>query len=205
MVAWNWLIVLCFVQASDTRSIFSYRVSKGVSLSDMYGAVEEPSTMRPFHKRAMSGSGQRARYSRNYLSSRTAARCDFPIELVIVQDVTYSFDDDIENMVNVQLDLMIDSMAKSHPGSAYAVVPFGDKPLDPLGGRYDYCVRFGHPLSVNSSLIKADYSELTTQSGGDSPESQFTAIVAAAQSDSPRWGLIEDAASLHRLFCSGLL
>eukprot|EP01057_Protomagalhaensia_wolfi_P001627 Protomagalhaensia_wolfi_Nauph_80__1626@NODE_2002_length_1248_cov_125_545079_g1567_i0_p1_GENE_NODE_2002_length_1248_cov_125_545079_g1567_i0NODE_2002_length_1248_cov_125_545079_g1567_i0_p1_ORF_typecomplete_len358_score80_22Integrin_beta/PF00362_18/8_7e27VWA/PF00092_28/0_0007VWA/PF00092_28/6_6e03VWA_2/PF13519_6/0_1_NODE_2002_length_1248_cov_125_545079_g1567_i01121185 len=194
MVAWNWFNLLFFlVQAKDFESIISYSATKGVSLSDIYGVVEEPSAMRPFHKRPMPRSGQYARYFGEYLTYRTATKCDFPVELVIVQDITYSFDDDIENMVNVQLDLMIDAMAKTHPGSAYAVVPFGDKPLDPFGGRYDFCVRFGNHLSLNTTLIKDDYSQLTIQSGGDIPESQFTAIVAAAQSDQSGWGLIEEA------------
>eukprot|EP01057_Protomagalhaensia_wolfi_P000227 Protomagalhaensia_wolfi_Nauph_80__226@NODE_1125_length_1714_cov_193_306866_g858_i0_p1_GENE_NODE_1125_length_1714_cov_193_306866_g858_i0NODE_1125_length_1714_cov_193_306866_g858_i0_p1_ORF_typecomplete_len410_score39_45Integrin_beta/PF00362_18/9_8e25VWA/PF00092_28/6_8e05VWA_2/PF13519_6/0_0011_NODE_1125_length_1714_cov_193_306866_g858_i01041333 len=169
---------------------------KGASLAELYGETVPAKAMVPFSRRIQPRSSRSINFGGDYLEHRTPMRCDFPLEIVLLQDVTDSFNDDIANMKNVQLDLMYSTLKETHPGSAYAVVPFGDKPISPLGNSYDWCLTFLSELSTDISVLKADYDKLYSQGGGDAPEAQFTAIVAAAQSNTPGWGVVNAAARL---------
>ena len=167
--------------------------TEGKSLKEVYGDVTEPTRLIPYHLRPTGRVGQ-TRFTSEYLQQRNAEDCDFPLEIVIVQDLTASFEDDIDNMRSTQIQAMIDGLSAKHPGSAFATISFKDKPLWPLGETQDYCVKLGSPLSSDPAVIKSDYAAWTVYGGGDPPESSFHALVAAAQSNTPGWGTVPTAA-----------
>eukprot|EP01053_Blabericola_migrator_P002588 Blabericola_migrator_1__2587@NODE_172_length_12094_cov_159_438181_g149_i0_p8_GENE_NODE_172_length_12094_cov_159_438181_g149_i0NODE_172_length_12094_cov_159_438181_g149_i0_p8_ORF_typecomplete_len189_score36_60Integrin_beta/PF00362_18/2_3e15VWA/PF00092_28/0_18Rsa3/PF14615_6/1_2_NODE_172_length_12094_cov_159_438181_g149_i038344400 len=182
------LVSLSAVLAAETTKT----AVKSKTLREAYGEAESIDFMLPYHLRPMIRST--SRFGPDYYAHRTTEICDFPIELVIVQDLTDSFDDDIANMKSTQLQLLIDALSVSHPGSALAAVSFKDKPLWPLGGNDDYCLKLGAPLTTDTAVLKAEYESMLVYGGGDPPESQFHALVAVAQSDTPGWGTVLTAA-----------
>lgn len=143
--------------------------SSYISLEEAYGVVNETATLIPWNLRA------------------NKKDCDSPLEIVIVQDVSDSFQPHIDNMRDVQIAQMTQVLGQSHPGTKFSVLSFRDKPIWPHGSKGDFCQRFESPLSANATHVSEVYSRLVSAGGADPAENQFGAIVAAAQSSSPEW------------------
>eukprot|EP01055_Gregarina_sp_Pseudo9_P000455 Gregarina_sp_Pseudo_9__454@NODE_1293_length_1709_cov_308_243114_g1216_i0_p1_GENE_NODE_1293_length_1709_cov_308_243114_g1216_i0NODE_1293_length_1709_cov_308_243114_g1216_i0_p1_ORF_typecomplete_len367_score83_07Integrin_beta/PF00362_18/1_6e22VWA/PF00092_28/7_4e06_NODE_1293_length_1709_cov_308_243114_g1216_i02591359 len=115
--------------------------------------------------------------------------CKFPLEIVIIQDLTVSFADDIPNMVR-GLDNMSDELVTSHPDTRAALVSVKDKPIWPLGTEGLYCARQEMPFSRDLDQLGTVYNRLVYKvyGGGDMPEAQFHALLATARSNFVGWG-----------------
>lgn len=155
-------------------------------MEKLYGPALPVSDMDPWAKRQVT---RDLHFSEEYWNVRRADNCVFPLEVVIVQDATYSFHDDYEMMRTTQIDLMTSALNATHPGTKYGVVSFRDIPIwtlgDPNAG--DYCHRFEKPLSTDQNQIKEVYATMIPVGGGDAPEDQFGALIATAQSNVPGW------------------
>eukprot|EP01056_Protomagalhaensia_sp_Gyna25_P001236 Protomagalhaensia_sp_Gyna_25__1235@NODE_1616_length_1687_cov_964_170510_g1322_i0_p1_GENE_NODE_1616_length_1687_cov_964_170510_g1322_i0NODE_1616_length_1687_cov_964_170510_g1322_i0_p1_ORF_typecomplete_len546_score78_62Integrin_beta/PF00362_18/1_5e19VWA/PF00092_28/0_0086potato_inhibit/PF00280_18/0_19_NODE_1616_length_1687_cov_964_170510_g1322_i031640 len=122
-------------------------------------------------------------------SSRSSKHCDFPFDIVLVQDATGTFADDWPNLVEKGIPIALETLSKDHPGSRFGVVLHKDKPVEPLGvaptpgnGYYsDFCVRTDTSLSTDLDTILDGYRNNRPYGGGDPPECQFVALLAASQ------------------------
>ncbi|EZG82700.1 integrin beta chain [Gregarina niphandrodes] len=126
-------------------------------------------------------------YGERYFQTRQAEVCNFPLEIVILQDLTDSFSDNIEQMKNVQLHQMIDGLSESHPGSKFSMVSFQDKAIYPLGNRDDACWTFYSDFSTDAQPIYDAYAQAISYGGADAPENHFGAILAAMESSNIGW------------------
>ncbi|EZG68154.1 integrin beta chain [Gregarina niphandrodes] len=126
-------------------------------------------------------------YSSKYYEGRQSEVCNFPLDIVILQDLTDSFSDNIEEMKNVQLHQMIDGLSSTHPGSRFALVGFQDKAIFPLGNRDDACWTFSADLSTDLEPIYDSYADAVSYGGADAPENHFGAILAAMESSYISW------------------
>lgn len=153
-------------------------------LEEKYGHVQKVETMRP-------------KLSRDLVRNSADRSCrDFPLRIALVQDLTDSFSDDIEQMRTVQLPLIQKKLAETHPDSLLAVVTFRDKPISPLGvsaskhnGWYaDYCAMINAKMTrLDSGDAPKLYASLSSNGGGDAPENAFGALLLAAQSKQIGW------------------
>eukprot|EP01055_Gregarina_sp_Pseudo9_P001522 Gregarina_sp_Pseudo_9__1521@NODE_2020_length_1199_cov_1271_142241_g1865_i0_p1_GENE_NODE_2020_length_1199_cov_1271_142241_g1865_i0NODE_2020_length_1199_cov_1271_142241_g1865_i0_p1_ORF_typecomplete_len314_score18_66Integrin_beta/PF00362_18/1e18Cys_rich_VLP/PF14194_6/0_021VWA_2/PF13519_6/0_079VWA/PF00092_28/0_12_NODE_2020_length_1199_cov_1271_142241_g1865_i01441085 len=107
-------------------------------------------------------------------------------------------------MATVQLPTMVSILNETHPGSEFALVAFQDKPIVPFGvaptpenGYYsDHCTFINSALTTNASAIEEIYAMYGPNGGGDPPESQFTALLAATQAQGIQWSGSPDRAQL---------
>jgi len=133
---------------------------------------------------------------------RTAEDCTYPLEVVIVQDVTGSFTDDMPVMANSELPVMFDTLSETHPGSSFGIVSFADKPILPFGYppepnyRDDYCYLLDAPLGQNLADLTGVYNNYLASGGADPPENQYGAIVNTLQAKKIGWGSNPDAIRL---------
>eukprot|EP01057_Protomagalhaensia_wolfi_P000031 Protomagalhaensia_wolfi_Nauph_80__30@NODE_1018_length_1805_cov_137_501133_g769_i0_p2_GENE_NODE_1018_length_1805_cov_137_501133_g769_i0NODE_1018_length_1805_cov_137_501133_g769_i0_p2_ORF_typecomplete_len192_score31_50Integrin_beta/PF00362_18/2_7e10potato_inhibit/PF00280_18/0_056VWA/PF00092_28/0_11L_protein_N/PF15518_6/0_22_NODE_1018_length_1805_cov_137_501133_g769_i011861761 len=147
------------------------------TLMDVYGELPEVKTMKP-----------RVQPNKND-SSRTSEKCDFPFDIVLVQDATGTFADDWPNLVEKGIPSALETITEAHPGSRFGVIIHKDKPVEPLGiaptpenGFYsDFCVRTDISLSTDLDTILDGYNKYSPYGGGDPPECQFVALLAASQ------------------------
>eukprot|EP01056_Protomagalhaensia_sp_Gyna25_P001863 Protomagalhaensia_sp_Gyna_25__1862@NODE_1987_length_1363_cov_862_388218_g1637_i0_p1_GENE_NODE_1987_length_1363_cov_862_388218_g1637_i0NODE_1987_length_1363_cov_862_388218_g1637_i0_p1_ORF_typecomplete_len344_score38_23Integrin_beta/PF00362_18/1_5e20VWA/PF00092_28/0_004_NODE_1987_length_1363_cov_862_388218_g1637_i01241155 len=107
--------------------------------------------------------------------------CTFPIDVIIVQDATGTFADDWDNMVQNELPLMCEILEERHPGTRFGVVIHKDKPVTPLGLSTDFCVDTEVDMSNKEEDLLELYSRNIPYGGGDAPECQFVALLAASQ------------------------
>eukprot|EP01055_Gregarina_sp_Pseudo9_P002895 Gregarina_sp_Pseudo_9__2894@NODE_3114_length_748_cov_9959_015515_g2149_i3_p1_GENE_NODE_3114_length_748_cov_9959_015515_g2149_i3NODE_3114_length_748_cov_9959_015515_g2149_i3_p1_ORF_typecomplete_len131_score10_34Integrin_beta/PF00362_18/0_00011_NODE_3114_length_748_cov_9959_015515_g2149_i327419 len=105
--------------------LYSDHVVRGKTFEEVYGKVAAVEDTTPYYERP---AARDMRFAGDYFKHRSQEMCDFPIEILLVQDATNSFNDDIVNMKQTQLQLMIDALSTSHPGSAFAAMSFRDKP-----------------------------------------------------------------------------
>ncbi|EZG68158.1 integrin beta chain [Gregarina niphandrodes] len=126
-------------------------------------------------------------YGERYFQTRQPEVCNFPMEIVILQDLTDSFSDNIVQMKNVQLHQMIDGLAQSHPGSKFSMVSFQDKAIYPLGNRDDACWTFYSDFSTDTQPVYDAYAQAVSYGGADAPENHFGAILAAMESSNISW------------------
>eukprot|EP01053_Blabericola_migrator_P002971 Blabericola_migrator_1__2970@NODE_1859_length_3646_cov_357_337804_g1189_i0_p1_GENE_NODE_1859_length_3646_cov_357_337804_g1189_i0NODE_1859_length_3646_cov_357_337804_g1189_i0_p1_ORF_typecomplete_len378_score65_90Integrin_beta/PF00362_18/2e22VWA/PF00092_28/0_00015VWA/PF00092_28/4_6e03Med25_VWA/PF11265_8/0_0056_NODE_1859_length_3646_cov_357_337804_g1189_i019303063 len=166
-------------------------------LEDIFGPAFESESMEAFHKRPQPQGGAYAViYDERYHATRTIENCSFPLEILFVQDTTLSYHDDIARLKQTELERMIDRLKTTHPGTGYGVVTFKDKPITPLGNWDDYCVKFETPISTDPKGMLDVYSLLDMYGGGDPPEAQYHALLAACQSSTPGWGSVNGATRL---------
>jgi hypothetical protein len=112
------------------------------------------------------------------------------IDIVLLEDETGSFGDDIGNLQGgtTASDIYDTILAEiPTPDAWFGVTGFRDYPISPYGSAGDWVYR---ELSVLSS-VKTNWlngiAGLTAGGGGDTPEAQYDAIVAAATSASLGW------------------
>lgn len=113
------------------------------------------------------------------MDRRTQSNCTFPLDIVIVQDATASFSDNIAEMRNKQLEELFNGIIVTHPGSRFSVVSFRDKPITHFGGPSDYCLRFEIGFTTDLSDLQEAYTKIRAIGGMDPPENQFGAMMAA--------------------------
>ena len=104
------------------------------------------------------------------------------IDVCLLEDETASFSDDIIHLQTAASDIY-DNVVAASPNAQFAVAGFRDYPISPYGSPGDYV----YGLLSSMSPLKADWingvGSLTASGGGDWPEAQYDAIVAAANTN----------------------
>eukprot|EP01053_Blabericola_migrator_P003628 Blabericola_migrator_1__3627@NODE_2085_length_3295_cov_588_127323_g1322_i0_p1_GENE_NODE_2085_length_3295_cov_588_127323_g1322_i0NODE_2085_length_3295_cov_588_127323_g1322_i0_p1_ORF_typecomplete_len377_score79_84Integrin_beta/PF00362_18/3_1e24VWA/PF00092_28/1_9e06VWA_2/PF13519_6/0_017VWA_2/PF13519_6/1_8e04AHSA1/PF08327_11/0_15RNA_helicase/PF00910_22/0_27_NODE_2085_length_3295_cov_588_127323_g1322_i02871417 len=160
---------------SLVQSTFAHDVR---SLADAYGSVSS-ATAR--------------------VTAPTVTHCNFPFEIVLVQDTTSSLDDDVESMIEgVQ---QLERLTQIHPDTRVAIVTFKDKPIWTLGIDSDYCALLVQPFTRDMDRLSWNYQLLLrdTYGGGDMPESSFHALLQAANARVVGWTETEASAQIAKL------
>jgi len=111
---------------------------------------------------------------------------DAIVQLLHVQDVSYSYSNDLENMRDKFPQLMTDLQAKFFK-TEVAVVSFADKPYNPLGYWVDNCYREEQMFTENLADVQGALDSLTIQGGYDWKESQYDAIAGGILSGTIGW------------------
>ena len=103
-----------------------------------------------------------------------------PLDLMILQDLSGSFRDDIGKVRNLVPNLVSEVLAVQ-PDTQFGVASFVDKPLHPFGSSLgDYVYTTDLPLTTDQTLFQTTVNNLATRSGKDSPESQLEALMQVA-------------------------
>lgn len=110
------------------------------------------------------------------------------VDIVLLEDETGSFEDDIGNLQGgTTASDIYETIVANTASACFGVTGFRDYPVFPYGSPGDWVYR---ELSVLSPL-KAEWldgvADLTAGGGADIPESQYDAIVAAATSPTIGW------------------
>lgn len=105
------------------------------------------------------------------------------VDICLLEDETGSFGDDIANLQGgTTASDIYDTIVATSPNAQFAVAGFRDYPEDPYGSPGDWVFR----VLSNMSEVKANWlagiAALTAGGGGDTPEAQYDAIVAATTS-----------------------
>jgi Ca2+-binding RTX toxin-like protein len=110
-----------------------------------------------------------------------------PLDLVLAQDLSGSFADDVATVQDLAEDLVATILgiaADVHLG----VTSFIDKPVPPFGSSGDFEYRTDLQLTDDTGTFITALDGLVTGSGNDAPESQLTALLQIAlRSDEVGW------------------
>eukprot|EP01051_Picozoa_sp_SAG22_P003924 SAG22_NODE_201_length_15391_cov_7.662176_1_plen_570_part_00 len=107
------------------------------------------------------------------------------VEVLLLQDLSGSYNDDIERL-HVVMEELGPKLAAQFGEPYIGVASYVDHPGH--GGRaLEYCYRLAQPLSSNFSAVKTAYQNLQVLGGGDAPESQLDGIVAAVTDPNVGW------------------
>ena len=135
------------------------------TMEQVFGPVSQVDEMQPFNIRRDSPMS-RMDHSSSYLDVRTSENCVFPLELIIIQDATSSFEDDLRTWQKHSWCLWRKCWTAYHPGSYVGVTSFRDKPIWSLGEPdTDYCQQFDLPLTGDFSKVVELYRTLTSTGG----------------------------------------
>ncbi len=99
------------------------------------------------------------------------------LDLVLAQDLSGSFNDDIETLQTLAPDLF-DAVLASGFDATFGVTSFSDKPIDPFGDpSVDFAYRTDLPLTDSRTDFLDTINGLSIAAGVDSPESQLEALL----------------------------
>ncbi|EZG57774.1 hypothetical protein GNI_097130, partial [Gregarina niphandrodes] len=118
--------------------------------------------------------------------------CFLPIDLLLVQDTTGSFMDDLPN-VSKAIPTLVSSVLENNPGSHFGAVEFKDKPYRDLGEPDDFCYRMASALTGDVATFQKAWDTLYASGGGDLPEVQLQALIDAAQDPTVGWRVIDNS------------
>jgi len=115
------------------------------------------------------------------------------IDVCLLEDETYSFDDDIGNLQGgTTASDIYDVVTAVSPGAHFAVAGFRDYPEDGFGLSGDHVYRLLSAMNSDKDVWLDGIGDLGAYGGVDLPEAQYDAIVAAAgpgSFDDPIFGL----------------
>ncbi|MFN9622281.1 MAG: choice-of-anchor L domain-containing protein, partial [Cyanobacteriota bacterium] len=100
-------------------------------------------------------------------------------DLVLLQDLSGSFGDDISN-VRTLIPNLISDVNSLQPNTPIGISSFVDKPVSPFGGGLDYVYRTDQSLTTDSATLQSIYDGLSILYGDDSPEAQLEALLQVA-------------------------
>jgi len=100
------------------------------------------------------------------------------VEVCLLEDETGSFFDDIANL-QAAASGIYDAVVAGSPDARFAVAGFRDYPVDPYGSTGDWVYRLLSPMDPDKADWLAGVAALGAGGGGDEPEAQYDAIVAA--------------------------
>lgn len=119
---------------------------------------------------------------------KPASTCVSSYNIVLVQDLTTSFKDDIiyfqQNNIFSQAAQMLQ---ERKAGSRMGLVTFKDKPYLPAGTPSDYCSFMNLHLTSDSHKLASAYSLLLGYGGADPPEAQLSALMQAIEDPAMGW------------------
>ena len=106
------------------------------------------------------------------------------VDVCLLEDLTGSFTDDIGNLQTPgTAEAIFDAVTAASPDAQFAVTGFQDYPVDPYGIPGDFVYQRFSGMSASEAAWVAGINGLSIPSpfsGGDIPEAQYDAIVAAA-------------------------
>ena len=102
------------------------------------------------------------------------------VDVCLLEDETASFGDDIGNLKNpATIAAIFNGVRATSPDSEFAVAGFRDYPVIPYGNSGDWVYRLLSTMSPVFANWSAGINALSAGGGGDIPEGQYDAIVAA--------------------------
>lgn len=99
-----------------------------------------------------------------------------PLDLVLLQDLSGSFLDDVDTLRDLAGDL-VDEVRALQPDSLLGVASFVDKPIVPFGVPGEFAYNTDRPLTDDPGAFTATIDGLTVAFGNDTPESQLEALL----------------------------
>lgn len=103
------------------------------------------------------------------------------VDVCLLEDETGSFADDIGNLQGgTTAEDLYDTVIAESPDAQFAVAGFRDYPIDPFGSPGDHVYRLLSSMDPTKTAWLSGIMSLTAGTGGDTPEAQYDAIVAAA-------------------------
>jgi hypothetical protein len=103
------------------------------------------------------------------------------VDVCLLEDETFSFSDDIAALQNpVTIAQIFDGVRAGSPDSQFAVTGFRDYEQSPYGSTGDWEYRLLSTMSPDFADWSNGVNALTAGAGGNIPEGQYDAIVAAA-------------------------
>lgn len=110
-----------------------------------------------------------------------------PLDLVLTQDLSGSFGDDVATVQGLAPDLVA-AIAAIAGDFHLGVASFVDKPTSPFGSPGDYEYQTELQLTADSAAFITALDGLTVLSGNDGPESQLSALLQVAlRTDEVGW------------------
>jgi hypothetical protein len=106
--------------------------------------------------------------------------CNNPLDLVLLEDLTGSFGDDLASVRSFSGSLA-SSLLVANAGTEFGVASFKDKPLMPFGSPGDYVYQLHLPLTSTPASFVAAIAGLSAGGGFDFPEAQLEALDLLAQ------------------------
>ncbi|GGA22394.1 M10 family metallopeptidase C-terminal domain-containing protein [Neptunicoccus cionae] len=104
---------------------------------------------------------------------------DRPLELVLLQDLSGSFSNDLLT-VNGLVDDLITSVSGLADDVRLGLTSFIDKPISPFGSSTDHEYKTELGLTADTNAWKTAVTGLSTGDGSDLPESQMTGLLQVA-------------------------
>lgn len=103
-----------------------------------------------------------------------------PLDIFLLNDMSYSFNDDVYVVRELAGDL-VSSIKASQPDTSFGLGSYVDKPGDWFGSRYgDYVYKTLNPITSDSGRFIDALDLLEVKSGGDSREAQLEALYQVA-------------------------
>ena len=102
-------------------------------------------------------------------------------DLVLVQDLSGSFANDIPN-VRAQFGGLFDTLTTDGDDVGFGVASFVDKPVSPFGsaGAGDFAYQTDQAVSTDKAVTQSTLDNLVIRNGGDGPEAQLIALQQVA-------------------------
>lgn len=123
---------------------------------------------------------------------------DQDAEIVLLQDLSGSFYDDLPN-VSAALPSLHAGINECVGEARFGLGSFIDKPFSPFGNVGDYSYRADLALTADLAALTAAFDALTLGSGGDGAEAQLVALMHAAL-DEAYYGFTTSAKRVFVLF-----
>lgn len=101
------------------------------------------------------------------------------VEVCLLADASASFDDDLPNLISAST-AIFDTITMRTRQARFGVTAFSEYP-GPFGSESDYPYRVYQRMSDSFADWDAAIRAIEIENGGDTPESQYDAIVGAAQ------------------------
>ena len=101
------------------------------------------------------------------------------VDVVLLQDLSGSFGDDLPN-VRAQFSSLFDTLNAGRDVQ-FGVASHIDKPVSPFGGSGDFVYQTDLAVSGDKPTIQATLNGLFARGGSDTPESQFEALLQLAK------------------------
>lgn len=97
------------------------------------------------------------------------------LDIVFIQDISGSFEDDL-SVVNNLLDDLLNAITSKVPDTQFGITTFSDVPREPYGETGDHAFSLVQPLTSNKDTFKNSYASIQLLNGNDAPESQLIAL-----------------------------
>eukprot|EP00899_Mesostigma_viride_P002916 jgi/Mesvir1/12625/Mv09322-RA.1 len=114
------------------------------------------------------------------LSFRMPADSGDPLDVLLLTDASASFRDDLA-FLRSSVALLLATLQAEYPGSRLGLATFIDQPTPPFGASGDYEYLLAQPVAGSAPVLQATADQLTAGHGGDSRQSQLTALLRVAQ------------------------